>query len=106
MHICARMFNPFWHAAVWQVAVVALPQCHWSDGSTIDLEEVAKVCQKHNIPLVLDLTQSVGMMPIDVRTLQPAFLCASVHKWLLGPYGFRYGAVAQAYARITTPTGI
>ena len=27
------------------------------------------------------------MSPFDVRKIRPDFLCASVHKWLQGPYG-------------------
>lgn len=73
------------------VAVLALPQVHWCDGSLIGLEEIS--AHIRTVPavrrpmLVVDVTQSAGAMPIDVQQLRPDFLACSVHKWLLGPYG-------------------
>jgi selenocysteine lyase/cysteine desulfurase len=42
--------------------------------------------------LVVDATQSLGALPLDVREVQPDFLVAATYKWLLGPYslGFIY----------------
>jgi dTDP-4-dehydrorhamnose reductase len=37
--------------------------------------------------LIVDGTQTVGVQPIDVQALQPDMLAASVHKWMLSPYG-------------------
>ena len=75
-----------------QTAIVALPQCHWIDGSLIDLATVGKAARKVGAALVLDLTQSAGAMPVDVQEIQPDYLVAASYKWLLGPYslGFLY----------------
>lgn len=75
-------------------AIVALPQCHWIDGSLIDLIEVGKAARAVGAALVLDVTQSAGAMPIDVKEIQPDYLVCAAYKWLLGPYslGFLYVA--------------
>jgi selenocysteine lyase/cysteine desulfurase len=65
---------------------VCLPQVHWSDGSYIDLTLISSICRQRNIPLIVDGTQSVGIMPFHVPTIQPDVLAVSVHKWLLGPH--------------------
>lgn len=77
-----------------QTAIVALPHCHWTDGALIDLEKVAKKIRAHGAKLVLDITQSGGAMPIDMRVIQPDFLVCACYKWLMGPYslGFLYVA--------------
>jgi len=67
-------------------AVVALPQCHWIDGSLFDVERISAVCRDKAIGLALDVTQSVGALPLDVRRIQPDFLAAATYKWLMGPY--------------------
>ena len=36
---------------------------------------------------MLDGTQGIGVLDLDVSVLQPAAVACSVHKWLLGPYG-------------------
>ena len=72
--------------------VAALPHVHWTDGSSIDLKKVSAACKAANAALVLDVTQSVGALPISVRDVQPDFLISAAYKWLLGPYslGFMY----------------
>jgi selenocysteine lyase/cysteine desulfurase len=68
------------------IAVVALPQCHWIDGSLFDIERISAVCRDKGIGFAVDVTQSVGAMPLDVRRIQPDFLATATYKWLMGPY--------------------
>jgi len=72
--------------------VVALPHVHWTDGSLIDLVRVSRAVRSVGAALVLDVTQSVGALPISVTDVQPDFLISAAYKWLLGPYslGFMY----------------
>jgi len=77
-----------------ETAIVALPHCHWTDGSLIDLGIVAQRCREQGAALVLDLTQSIGALPFDVQSIQPDFAVAAGYKWMMGPYtlGFLYVA--------------
>jgi selenocysteine lyase/cysteine desulfurase len=77
-----------------RTAVVALPNCHWADGALLDLARVASACRDLGASLVLDLTQSAGAMPFDVREIRPDFMVVACYKWLLAPYstGFLYVA--------------
>ena len=79
------------------VGIVALPHCHWTDGAVIDLVAVGERCRAVGAALVIDGTQSVGALPIDVRAVQPDFLVAACYKWLLGPYGLGFCYVAPRY---------
>lgn len=77
-----------------RTAIVALPNCHWADGALLNLERIAHRARELGASLVLDVTQSAGVMPLDVGVIQPDFLVAACYKWLLGPYstGFMYVA--------------
>ncbi|MCS5604605.1 MAG: aminotransferase class V-fold PLP-dependent enzyme [Alphaproteobacteria bacterium] len=77
-----------------ETAIAALPHCHWTDGSLIDLEAVSQRCHEIGTALVLDLTQSIGALPLDVQSIQPDFAVAAGYKWMMGPYtlGFIYVA--------------
>jgi selenocysteine lyase/cysteine desulfurase len=68
-------------------AIVAMPHCHWADGRMVDLEAVGAKCREHGAAIILDLTQSLGAMPIDLTKVQPDFAVAASYKWLMGPYG-------------------
>jgi selenocysteine lyase/cysteine desulfurase len=75
-------------------AVVALPQCHWCDGTLVDLVAIGRRCRQVGAALALDLTQSIGAIPFDVAEVEPDFLVAAGYKWLMAPYslGFLYAA--------------
>lgn len=79
------------------VAVAALPHCHWTDGGLIDVEAVGERCRTLGSALVLDITQSIGALPFDVRTVRPDYMVAGGYKWLMGPYSLGYLYVAPAH---------
>jgi selenocysteine lyase/cysteine desulfurase len=81
--------------------LVAVPHCHWTDGGLIDLEAVGAACRSAGAALCVDVTQSLGALPLDIRRIQPDFLVAATYKWLLGPYslGFLYVAPHWQSAR-------
>jgi len=80
-----------------ETAVAALPHCHWTDGTLIDLVAVGKHCRACNTALVVDGTQSLGAMPFSVPGIQPDFLVTTAHKWLLGPYSYGFCYVAPRW---------
>ena len=47
--------------------------------------------------LVIDGSQSVGAMPLDVEELRPDFLITVGYKWLLGPFSVGYLYVAEEH---------
>ncbi len=91
----ARPDDLDWAAAVVaaideRTAVVAVPNCHWTDGTVVDLDRVAVVAREAGAALVVDATQSAGAQSFDVAAVQPDFLVVAAYKWLLGPYSFGF----------------
>ncbi len=84
-------------------AIVALPQCHWTDGGLFDLERISSFCRSHDIALSVDVTQSVGAHPLDVRRIEPDFLTAASYKWLMGPYSLGLLYVSKRWQREGQP---
>jgi selenocysteine lyase/cysteine desulfurase len=78
-------------------AVVAVPNCHWTDGSLLDLRRVGERAREAGAALVVDAIQSLGAHPFDVREVRPDFLAASAYKWLLGPYGVGFLYVGEEW---------
>ena len=73
-----------------KTAVVAMGNIHWSNGSLFDLKTIRQKTKTHNALLIIDGSQSVGVLPFSVKEIQPdAPICAG-YKWLFGPYGCAY----------------
>jgi len=103
-----RPDNDDWTEAVLETldrrtAILAVPHCHWTDGGLFDLERLSSECRERNIALALDVTQSAGALPLDVRTVQPDFLTAATYKWLMGPYSLGVLYVSKRWQEEGTP---
>ena len=77
-----------------RTAVVALPHCHWADGALLDLERIAQRVREVGANLVLDVTQSAGVMPLDVQVIRPDYLVTACYKWMLALYSTAFLYVA------------
>jgi selenocysteine lyase/cysteine desulfurase len=72
------------------VAVVSVPNCHWTDGAVLDLGRIGAAARDAGAALVIDASQSFGAFPIDVKRVRPDFLVSVGYKWQHGPYGISY----------------
>jgi selenocysteine lyase/cysteine desulfurase len=70
-----------------RIKVAILPSLHWANGSLLDLVSISEACQVHNVLLLVDATQSLGVLELDLTKVKADMVAASVHKWLLGPVG-------------------
>ena len=56
-------------------------------GYILPLDEIAALCRERQVPLIVDASQSAGLLPVSLRELDAAFLCMPGHKALYGPQG-------------------
>lgn len=69
-----------------ETGIVALPPCHWTDGSRLDLVRIGAASRAVGAAFVIDATQLIAAAPFDVDEIQPDFVACSGYKWLLCPY--------------------
>jgi cysteine desulfurase / selenocysteine lyase len=67
--------------------VVALSHVQYASGFRADLESIGRAARRHDALLVIDLIQSLGVIPIDVENELIDVAAAAGHKWLLTPEG-------------------
>jgi selenocysteine lyase/cysteine desulfurase len=79
------------------VRVVSVPSVHWIDGATLDLERIGRRARDAGALLVVDATQSLGALPLDLAAVRPDYVVAAGYKWLLGPLGVSYLYVAEPH---------
>lgn len=77
--------------------IAALPQTHWSSGATLDLLQIREALDTVGAALVLDLTQSLGVQPFNVKTIRPDFAVAATYKWMMGPYSLGFMHVDEKW---------
>ncbi len=51
------------------------------------IEEIASLCRSRKVPLIVDASQSAGVLPLDMKALGAAFIGMPGHKGLYGPQG-------------------
>ncbi|MEL7185975.1 MAG: aminotransferase class V-fold PLP-dependent enzyme [Pseudomonadota bacterium] len=80
-----------------RIKIATLEQHHWLSGENIDLPTICDVLRAAGASVVLDLTQTVGVFPVDLSALDPDFVLVSSYKWLLCPYGLSFLYVADRH---------
>ncbi|HEX5694713.1 MAG TPA: aminotransferase class V-fold PLP-dependent enzyme [Arenimonas sp.] len=70
-----------------RLRIATLPQVRWDDGAVLDLDRITAALQARDIRLVLDLSQSLGVLPVDLARWRPDFVASVGYKWLLGARG-------------------
>lgn len=66
---------------------VVVNHCSNVTGSILDLKLISAISHKHNIPLIVDASQSAGTIPIDIKDWDIDLLAFTGHKSLFGIQG-------------------
>ena len=56
-------------------------------GFVLPVYEIADMCRHHGVPMIVDASQSAGVLDVDFGKLQVAFVAMPGHKSLFGPQG-------------------
>jgi selenocysteine lyase/cysteine desulfurase len=92
-----------WNAAVLDAidadtALVAVEQAHWTDGTLFDLAALGRRCREVGAAFVIDGTQTVGAMPLDVSAIRPDALVVHSYKAGLSNYGLGFMVLGDRFA--------
>ena len=83
--------------------VVAISHVQFASGHRIELGPISEMVHRVGGYLCVDAIQSVGLLPVDVRTMGIDFLAADGHKWMLGPEGAGFLYVHEDLIRLLHP---
>ena len=67
--------------------LVSLSHVPTNSGLVQPVEEVGKLCKDRNILYLVDGCQSVGQIPVDMKSMHCDFFCGTFRKFLRGPRG-------------------
>ena len=80
-----------------RLALASISSVHWSDGGMIDIEKVGAALKRQGALFLIDATQAVGVIGMDVKKSDPDFVIFPTYKWLLGPYGRAFIYIARRH---------
>jgi selenocysteine lyase/cysteine desulfurase len=70
--------------------VIAISHVQYASGFRANLERLGRIARKRDALLVVDVIQSLGVLPLDVDAELVDVAAGASHKWLLGPEGVGY----------------
>ena len=79
------------------VSLASISSVHWSDGGLIDVDKVGAALRQRGAAFLIDATQGVGVLAMDVTRLDPDFVLFPTYKRVLGPYGRAFLYVAKRH---------
>jgi selenocysteine lyase/cysteine desulfurase len=79
------------------VSLASISSVHWSDGGRVDVDKVSAALRRQGAMFLIDATQGVGVLAMDVTRLDPDFVLFPTYKWVLGPYGRAFLYVAKRH---------
>lgn len=84
--------------------VVAVSHVQFHSGFRVDIAALGDICSKADTLLVVDGTQSVGVIDIHVERAGVDVLVVSAHKWLMGPRGIGFASFSDRAMDRIEPT--
>jgi len=78
---------------------------HISSGPSmiLPIKEIAALCKKANIPILVDGAHVIGMIPLNIKSLGVDYYVSNGHKWLFSPKGTAFLWVAKEKQKYIVP---
>lgn len=75
--------------------LISISHVQFLTGYRVDLVRLGEICKKHGIIFCVDVIQSSGVVPIDVKKMNIDFLAGGSHKWLMALIGLGYFYISE-----------
>jgi cysteine desulfurase/selenocysteine lyase len=95
----AKMIDKFHGKRGKQVKTILTSHVQFSNGFRQDLAELGKLTQRKDLHLVVNATQSLGAMSLDVKNFNIDFMASNGHKWMLSSFGIGTIYIKRKYLR-------
>lgn len=70
-----------------KIEIIAISHVQWTSGFKLNIKELAHFCRKEGIVLIVDATQSLGAVRLDVAEIDADVVIASNYKWMNAGFG-------------------
>lgn len=84
------------------IDLVVVSAVQSSNGAIADLDGIASAAERHDVRVLVDLTQAAGWLPIDAARF--SYTVCGAYKWLLSPRGTAFLTVREDAMDSLVPT--
>jgi kynureninase len=88
------------------VALVFITHVHSETSVRVPVADITGIARQQGIISIVDIAQSVGVIPIDLESWQADFVIGSSVKWLCGGPGAAYLWLSEEMSQICTPVDV
>jgi cysteine desulfurase / selenocysteine lyase len=85
------------------VDIVAISHVQWNSAYRTDLKEIGDLCREYGVIFIVDATQSLGALAIDLSQLSVDVLISSHYKWMNAGFGNGTLYIADAFMQQYPP---
>jgi len=78
-------------------SIVVVSWVMYNSGLVLDLKSLSEMCSSYGAALIVDATQGLGAVPIDLSAIKIDVLLASTFKWFLSGYGISLALVHDEF---------
>jgi len=96
-------WDGFYQAVTSRTRLVALSSVNYTTGLRPPVEEVSRFLRQRGVLFFLDGTQSVGVLRMNVREIEPSMVAVDAYKWMLTPNGAGFVYVDPKVRRWLSP---
>jgi len=75
-------------------------------GLRLPFEELVSELQSRNVDVLLDAAHGPGIVPLDIKKLNPAYVTGNAHKWLCTPKGSAFLYIREDRRNRTRPLSV
>ena len=75
-------------------------------GLRLPFEELVSELQSRNVDVLLDAAHGPGIVPLDIKKLDPAYVTGNAHKWLCTPKGSAFLYIREDRRNRTRPLSV
>lgn len=87
-----------------QINILAISHVQWMSGYKLDLADIGRFCTDNGIWFIVDATQSLGAVNIDMAALPVDVLIASDYKWMNAGFGTGVMYVSKEFLQQYPPS--
>ena len=92
-----------WAAMGPRTRAVTLSAVHWCTGMEMPLADIGRLCRERGAAWIVDGSQGVGLIELDVKAAGIHYMAFSGWKWLLGPVGLGVMYVSRDHLESLRP---